>query len=204
MNLSQFISTYNGHAVTYDNIDDNLGQCEQLVCFYWEKVYGFKCPMIPAAKDLWTNPVVLANFDRIPVGQEQAGDVGVFGASSAINSPEFGHTDIVVNKTASGYTGFDSNWGGVTDKHPGRGYGYPAAHEVQHSYTDVLGFLRKKGASSTTLTPEELAIADELYLVAFDHHIDTAGIKAAEGKSVIQQGERIRRSAEYKKGRKPS
>jgi len=104
--------------------------------------------MIPAAKDLWTNATILANFDRIPVGKEQKGDVAVWGASSAINSPEFGHTDIVL---APGFTGFDSNWGGV--KAPN---GYPAAHEVQHNYTDVLGFLRKKGDEEVYFTKEEI------------------------------------------------
>lgn len=195
MTLDQFVSTNTGKAVTYDGLKEDYGQCEQLVCRYWKDVLGFSCPPIPAAKDLWTNPTILKNFDRIPVGKEQKGDVAVFGASSAINSPEFGHTDIVLKP---GFTGFDSNWGGVKASN-----GYPAAHTVQHNYTDVLGFLRKKDMSKEALTLQE---ADALYLLAFGpkRHIDAAGKKATVGRPLMEQIQRLRRSAEYKKGRKPS
>ena len=149
MDLQQFIQTTSGHAVTYDNIKANYGQCEQLVCLYWKDVYGFITPPIPYAKDLWTNSVVLESFNQVPVGQEQAGDVAVFGASTQINSPVAGHTDIVLSGIANGFNGYDSNWGGVVDKNAGTpGFGYPAAHPVQHSHVDVLGFLRFKGDSS--------------------------------------------------------
>lgn len=148
MNLQQFISTNNGEAVTYDNIKVNYGQCEQLVCLYWKELYGFNCPPIPYAYLLWTNPTVLAAFEQIPIGQEQPGDVAVFGRSTLINSPEAGHTDIVVQgQTGGGFLGFDSNWGttATTNYQVISGVKYPAAHEVQHTYSDVLGFLRYKG-----------------------------------------------------------
>lgn len=160
MTLDQFVAKYNGGAASYDGLEENYGQCEQLVCCYWKEVYGFNCPPIPAAKDLWTNPTVLNSFGQIPLGQEQAGDVAVWGASSLINSPEFGHTDIALSP---GFTGFDSNWGGVKTPE-----GYPAAHQVKHNYTDVLGFLRFKGGSMATdsLTKEEIA---GIYQLAFDN-----------------------------------
>lgn len=147
MTLDQFVANNDGKAVSYDGVKDNIGQCEQLVCCYWRDVYAFLCPPIPAAKDLWTNPTVLASFTQIPVGQEQAGDVAVFGASNAINSPLYGHTDIVL---LPGYTGFDSNWGGVMAPS-----GYPAAHKVKHSYVDVLGFLRFKSNNGVTMPTKQ-------------------------------------------------
>lgn len=159
MNIDTFVTQNTGQAVSYDGVADNIGQCEQLVCCYWRDVFGFLCPPIPAAKDLWTNGTVLGSFDQIPVGQEQKGDVAVFGASTSINSPEFGHTDIVL---APGFLGFDSNWGGV--KAPN---GYPAAHNVQHNYGDVLGFLRFKsnnGDSMTLPTPQQV-------IDAFNKHL---------------------------------
>ena len=140
MDLATFISTYRGQAVSYDGIAANSGQCEQLIQLYWKECLGFDSPGIAAAVELWTNTTILENFEQIAIGDEQAGDVAVFGASSVINSPVYGHTDICVTPSGgAGYLGFDSNWGGVTASN-----GYPAAHEVQHTMKDVLGFLRFK------------------------------------------------------------
>lgn len=156
ISFNQFMTNTNGKAVTYDNVSANYGQCEQLVCLYWEQVYGFKCPLIPYAKDLINNPTVLASFNVVAVGQEQVGDVAVFGASTTINSPVAGHTDIVLGPISGGFTGWDSNWGGVTDQNQGTsGYGYPAAHQVTHNYGDVIGFLRFKGGNVDNLTEAE-------------------------------------------------
>lgn len=141
--LSQFITDYTGEAASYDGLAENQGQCEQLVCVYWQKVFGYNAPIVPLAVELWTNPVILESFEQIPVGQEQSGDVAVFGASSSINSPTAGHTDIVVGSvTSSGYQGFDSNWQPLNLN----AAGYPTAHLTSHTNNDVLGFLRYKGA----------------------------------------------------------
>lgn len=167
MTPQAFVSATDGVAVTYDGLQVNYGQCVQLVCLFWKDCYGFLCPPIPYAKDLITNPVVLESFEVIPVGQEQPWDVAVFGASAAINSPVAGHTDIVLNNVgAGGYIGWDSNWGGVTDKNVGtKGYGYPAAHQVNHTYSDVIGFLRWKGVSNMPPTASQVIVT---YSLAFD------------------------------------
>lgn len=141
----QFVNSTSGRAVTYDGLKVNYGQCEQLVCLFWQDIYNFRCPPIPYAADLITNPTVLEFFEVIPVGQEQPWDVAIFGASASINSPVAGHTDIVLVPIEGGFIGWDSNWGNVTDQNVGTpGYGYPAAHQVQHSYMDIIGFLRYK------------------------------------------------------------
>lgn len=142
MNLSQFISTYIGEAVDVDGITADTGQCVQLVALYCQKVLNFTLPDVVGAIDLWTNPTILSHFTQISAGKEQSGDITVWGASTLINSPTYGHTDIVV---IPGFTGFDSNWGGVVQTATGPGLGFPAAHEVNHTYQDVLGFLRFKG-----------------------------------------------------------
>jgi hypothetical protein len=149
ISLAQFITNEAGQAVSYDNVPANTGQCEQLVQEYCVQVLGWKPPLIPTAVEWWTNPTVLANFTQISVGQEQPGDIGVFGASAVINSPIAGHIDIVVTPASGGYVGFDSNWGNVNNA-----AGYPVAHETNHTFTDVLGFLRYNGGS---MTPEEQA-----------------------------------------------
>lgn len=148
LTVDQFVAQMTGQAASYDGLPVNYGQCEQLVCAFWKEVYGFICPMIPYAKDLYNNPTILQHFSRIPAGQEQKGDVAVFGASSAINSPVAGHTDIVLAKESNGFLGFDSNWGGVKVATGKPHAGYPAAHQVVHSHVDVVGFLRHKGAAA--------------------------------------------------------
>jgi len=139
MDLPTFISTYTGQAVEVDGVLADTGQCVQLVALYCQKVLNVPFPDANA-KDWWDNPTCQESFDQIPVGQPvQPGDIVVFAASTVINSPEFGHIDICVSPFEGGFVGFDSNWGGVYNAQ-----GYPVAHEVQHSFQDVLGYLRIK------------------------------------------------------------
>lgn len=138
MNLNQFITGFTGQAICYDGVLADTGQCVQLVAEYCVRVLGFTPPMKNAV-DWWTDDSVNAAFTKIPIGQEQPGDIAIWGASNVINSPLYGHIDIVV---APGFTGFDSNWGGVNNA-----AGYPIAHQVSHNYTDVLGFLRYNGGN---------------------------------------------------------
>jgi hypothetical protein len=147
-NLTQFVQNETGVAATFDNVKANWGQCAQLVSVYCVKVLGWTPPLIAGASDWWTNPTVLANFKQIPTNQLQPGDIVVFAASSVINSPEFGHIDIFLSSIAGGYLGFDSNWGHLVDTNPSSPtYGYPIAHQVQHSFVDVLGGLRYNGSA---------------------------------------------------------
>lgn len=150
MILSDFVTEYTGQAVDVDGVKQDTGQCLQLVSLYQQKVQATTVFFTPGAADYWNKfagSVLEQYYDKIPVGQPvQAGDIVVFGASSVINSPDFGHIDICLQPTSGGYTGFDSNWGGVKDTNPNSPtYGYPVAHQVAHSFTDVLGYLRLKG-----------------------------------------------------------
>ena len=143
---SQFITTYTGQAVCVDGTQNNppatnnSGQCEQLVALFAQLVLGVTLPRVVGAVNLWNNAAVLAlGFTQIPASQLQPNDLVIFGASSAINSPIYGHADIVVgNITTSGYQGFDSNWQPLNLN----AAGYPTAHPVNHSFVDVLGGLR--------------------------------------------------------------
>lgn len=150
--LAQFQSSTAGLAVTFDKIPANYGQCEQLVQEYCIKVLGYTPPLIAYAALWWTNATILANFTRITPGNEQNGDVGVFLAGSDINSPTYGHMDVVVTPGKGGiWTGWDSNWGGVVQTSSGPGKGYPAAHLVSHTYAQLNGggFLRYNGGNMT-------------------------------------------------------
>jgi hypothetical protein len=154
MTLAQFIQTYQGKAIDFDGIPSDTGQCVQLVAEYCKQVLNAPVLYAPYAVDWWTefsNSVLQSHFDKIArPALPKVGDIAVYGASNLINSPLAGHIDIVVaNVTSSGYTGFDSNWGGVRASN-----GYPAAHDVQHTYTDVFGFLRLKSSATPVVQPE--------------------------------------------------
>lgn len=149
MTLDDFVIQTTGRAVTYDNVQANYGQCEQLVQVYQREVQNTPVFVTPYAKNYWLlfkGSPLEAYYDQIQPGQSmEVGDIVVLGASSSINSPVAGHIDICLIPKAGGYTGFDSNWAGVTDQnHKTSGYGYPAAHQVQHTLKDVLGYLRLK------------------------------------------------------------
>lgn len=144
MTSSQFITNETGKAISVDGVKANTGQCEQLLALFSQQVNGVSLPYTQGAVNLWDNPVVLAlGYIQVSVSQLEADDMVIFGASSAINSPEFGHGDVYIFPLADGYIGFDSNWGGVVDTDPNSPtYGYPVAHQVKHNFVDVLGGLR--------------------------------------------------------------
>lgn len=147
MDLETFIQTYTGYAVSVDGITENYGQCLQLVALFQHKVQQTPVFFTPAASDYWTKFVgspLEDHYDRVTDGYPIRGDIVVF--SSGIGAPQ-GHIDVcTVAGTPGGFTGFDSNWGGVKDTHTGTpGYGYPAAHQVAHNSNFVYGYLRLKG-----------------------------------------------------------
>lgn len=162
--LQQFVATENSQALDYDGILADTGQCVQLVSYYCLNVLGITPPSLNAV-DWWNDyastPVLVSNFDRIGYNANSlplAGDIVVFGASESINSPLYGHIDIAISVGApSGYTGFDSNWGGDYNAQ-----GYPIAHQVQHNYTDVLGYLRIKESTMEPFNQGDL----ENFLIA--------------------------------------
>lgn len=148
MTPSQFITTYTGVAVDVDNVAQDAGQCLQLVSLFQEKVQNTPIFFTPYAVDYWTKfsgSPLEQYYDQISVGQPvQPWDLVIFGASSSINSPEAGHADICINPITGGYLGFDSHWVDSTGKVPVDANGYPVAHQVEHSFIDILGYLRLK------------------------------------------------------------
>lgn len=144
MILDSFVSTYTNQAVDIDGVLQDTGQCLQLVSLYCQQVLDVPVFFTPAAKDWWekfNGSPLQPNFTQIPFAgaAPNKGDIVVWGASSLINSPELGHIDIALAANVGGFTGFDSNWGNVNNSE-----GYPIAHQVNHNFTDILGYLRIK------------------------------------------------------------
>jgi len=71
-----------------------IGQCVSYCRQYMEAVLGVKSEVYGNAVDWWTNPKVLALFDRIPKGQERDGDIAVWGDDPGSFTGKEGHDGI--------------------------------------------------------------------------------------------------------------
>jgi len=130
MDLDTYIAQTTGKVVSYDGIPADAGQCVQLVADYAVKVLGVKLPNYPIAANYWEKPV--PGYTKIPYPNVPLrGDIVVF-SENLPGSEGAGHIDICLSGSPSGYAGFDSNWGGNK-----------TAHQVQHTYGYVYGFLWK-------------------------------------------------------------
>lgn len=137
MSLNDFIAANNGKPV---DVDHAYGaQCWDLVEAYAEQVLG--TPKEPwaitlgpeqAAKEAWTvfDGHMLRNFDRIPAGQEQKGDISVYGPHGLYTE---GHIAICIGNGQV----FEQN--ADPDHSP--------AHVSTRATTYLLGSLRKKGGN---------------------------------------------------------
>jgi len=193
MNLAQFIATYTNQATDVDGVAADIGQCVQLVSLYCQKVLNVPYPNANA-KDWWNNPVCLANFDQVAAGQPMLpGDIVVWGASNLINSPLYGHIDICVSADANGFTGFDSNWGGVNNAQ-----GQPVAHEVRHILTDVLGYLRikEKPAMNTDGVVND-DICNLVFVAVLHRHAAKVDLDAWRGHDLVDMINQLYHSQEW-------
>ena len=131
MNLQQFISKYKGKYLEVAGSSNALNQCVDLANGYLREVLGL--PIIE-----WTNAVDFPSrvnpndFNYIkntPEGVPEAGDLIIWGGT-------IGHIAIFVKGDVNWFTSFDQNWptGSV-------------CHLVDHSYSNVKGWLRMKGGN---------------------------------------------------------
>ena len=141
MTLNEFVNTYNGTTV-------GNGQCVALVTLYEQLVLGLVPQVVGDGHqyydDYYTNPFLYNNFDLFTydgTNKPKAGDIVVWNTNVA---PPYGHVDIAYsNITSSHFTSFSQNWGTPL-----------ACSLVNHDYTNVSGWLRKKEPSPVTITGE--------------------------------------------------
>ena len=117
------------------DFDGNYGnQCFDVYRQYCKEL-GFKqSPPSEGAKDIWDN-YLPEHFDKIintTSGVPQQGDVVIWGTKIG----KYGHVAIFDRGDDKAFVSIDQNW--PTDG--GKG----VLHEVNHSYTGVLGWLRPK------------------------------------------------------------
>ena len=138
MTLEEFVNTYNGTTV-------GSGQCVALILQYESDVLGLTPTPVGDAHqyydNYWNTPFLYENFDRFTytgIDVPQAGDIVVWNTNVA---PPYGHVDIAYrNITPTYFTSFSQNW--TT----------PLTCElINHTYTNVSGWLRKKTPQPTAL-----------------------------------------------------
>jgi len=131
MNLSQFISKYSGKYLEVAGSANAINMCVDLANGYLKEVLNL--PIVE-----WTNAVDFPSkvnpkdFEYIlntPEGVPEAGDIIIWGG-------KIGHIAIFVNGDVNWFTSFDQNWptGSV-------------CHLVDHSYSNVIGWLRPEGGN---------------------------------------------------------
>lgn len=139
MTLNEFVNTYDGTTV-------GSGQCVALITLYEQLVLGLVPQIVGDGHqyydDYYTNPFLYNNFDLFTydgTNKPKAGDIVVWNTNVA--SP-YGHIDIAYSDiTSSHFTSFSQNWGTPL-----------TCSLVNHDYTNVSGWLRKKEPTPVTIT----------------------------------------------------
>ena len=131
MNLQQFISKYKGKYLEVAGSSNALNQCVDLANGYLREVLGLQIIEWTNAVDFPSrvNPNDFNYIKNTPEGVPEAGDLIIWGGT-------IGHIAIFVKGDVNWFTSFDQNWptGSV-------------CHLVDHSYSNVKGWLRAKGGN---------------------------------------------------------
>lgn len=145
MNYQEFINTYNGQEIDYDG---SCGvQCVDLIMMYIDKVFERPGIIYANAKDYYEKygnyQVLIDLFTQIPNTPDfvpQKGDVVVWGSSVGRG---YGHIAIATGEgDTNHFISHDQNWNGK------------AVHEVDHTYSGVLGVLRPDDQSKINPLPD--------------------------------------------------
>lgn len=136
MKLSDFIAKYNGKFVEYHSYSSNsLSQCVDLANQWITEGLGLNAIIGTNAQDFPKKAGSQFTYTlNTPTGQPEPGDLMIFKSADGV-----GHISIhVKNISLSLFTSFDQNF---PLKSP--------CKEVNHNYTNVLGWLRAKGVTTS-------------------------------------------------------
>ena len=129
MTFSEFIQKYEGETVDYDN--QFSGQCVDLYRFYCKEVLVIpQSPPALGAADIWES-YLKDQLEKVTVPQN--GDIILWNKNYGAG---YGHVGMYISGDASGFVSFDQNFRWDNK-----------CHKENHTYTNVIGYLRKRGAS---------------------------------------------------------
>lgn len=139
MTLEQFIKKHNGYFLEVAGSSNAKNQCVDLANGYIRDVLGLPIIEWTNAKDFPNHPIAKERFDFIkntPMGVPGMGDLIIWGG-------KWGHIAIYLSGDVNWFTSFDQNWP-IGSK----------CHKVDHSYSNVIGWLRPKGGSMSKTSKE--------------------------------------------------
>jgi hypothetical protein len=141
MTLNQFITKYQGKFVEYHSFDPNAKyQCVDLANQYIVDVLGLTPIIGTNAQDFPKKAGSQWNYiENTPSGVPEKGDLVIFKSADGV-----GHISIFLQGSTSLFTSFDQN--------------YPTGSPcktVQHNYRNVIGWMRPKKESMSTITIEQ-------------------------------------------------
>jgi len=97
ISLEQFKNNTMGGSFGNPGTGTFKGQCVSYVRMYMEQVQGVTTRIAGNAVDYWNNPWVLSLYNRVPAGQEQNGDILVWGNDAGTWTGAEGHIAIRYN-----------------------------------------------------------------------------------------------------------
>jgi len=139
MTLDQFITKYQGKFVEYHSYDPSANyQCVDLANKYIVDVIGYTPIIGTNAQNFPKKAKDFTFISNTPDGVPSKGDLVIFKSADGV-----GHISIFLQGSTSLFTSFDQN--------------YPTGSPcktVQHNYRNVIGWMRPKKESMTTITIE--------------------------------------------------
>jgi hypothetical protein len=182
MNLTEFITKYSGQEVKYQPTGLG-GQCEDLANQYVTEVLGLPAFTLNAV-DAYSGGHDPAHYQVVantPSNFPPPGDIVIWGGPNLqVGTNQYGHIAICVQATPDAFVSFDQNWPEGS-----------SAHEQQHSYVAVLGWLHPLAAPPPSPPPvghhtpaEYQAAARVAHVDGLAHGIAVADCPAAWAKIV--------------------
>ena len=160
MTLKEFIKKYNGKHVDYDGVFG--AQCMDLMHFYIDEVLmGEPSPGILRASsakiayETFDRPDLFEQIDNTPKGVPEEGDIMFWGIFP------YGHVAPFVEGDVNNFTSFDQNYPKGSE-----------CHEQNHTYKDVLGWLRFKGEETGSDCEQEITRLEKELDAKADETID--------------------------------
>jgi len=128
MTLDQLIAKYSGKFVEVAGSADAKFQCVDAANLYLRDVLNLPIIQWTNANDFPSHPIAKEHFTYIkntPFGVPEKGDLIIW------DGTQWGHIAIFISGDVNWFTSWDQNWpvGSV-------------CHKVNHSYTNVVGWLR--------------------------------------------------------------
>ena len=152
--LEQFLSDYLGKSKGYPTDKEYLGECLSVCKLYIKECFSINPPAsgTNSAYGYWSNfPNPLGEvFEKIENTDTLIPEKGWIVIWKPWETNKYGHIAIVKDGNLNNFNSYDQNWGTKIFK------------EINHTYDNVVGFLKPKSSIISDMTDEQKRILDFL------------------------------------------